>query len=120
MKKFSKEVKDYLARGMREEIQNDSFDKRNLGVRWHLGMVHETYKIMLKWQKYYNSGKEQLADLEYDVLMSAYKWWKDYFDISPKYARKQQDLQNEQDKKEREEKEQEERLSAIDNFLAME
>jgi len=43
---LTKEMKNYIARGIQEENEKDTYNKPNTSVRWHLGMYHETSKLV--------------------------------------------------------------------------
>lgn len=87
---LTNEMKNYLVRGMREEVEKDFDGANNYEVRWHTGMYHETTKLVSEYQlakKYAN--EERVTELE-GILVSCYEnWWKNYFDVSPEYAREQ-------------------------------
>ena len=87
MKTMTAEMKDYLARGMREELGRDTNDCADENVRWHIGMVHETTNTVRMWMECVELGQEANADFHFSVLENAYEWWKNYFDVSPQYAR---------------------------------
>lgn len=87
MKTMSTEMKDYLARGMREELQKDTIDYEDIHVRWHKGMRHETTNTIKMWMDCVKQEKEKDADFHFTVLEDAFEWWKNYFDVSPQFAR---------------------------------
>lgn len=120
MKTMTAEMKEYIVRGMHEELEKDNKEQPNYIVRWHEGMYHETTEIVRQWMECVKLGKEEDADFHFSVLENALEWWKDYFDFSPEHARYIQDARKErlinEYKKERKQKE----LAALSELENME
>lgn len=114
---ITNEMKDYLIRGMREEIEKDPEGANNYEVRWHTGMYHETTKLVREYQlaKQYNQ-QDRIAELE-SILVSCYQnWWKNYFDQSPEYAREAIRVKDELDREISRLQKQREELATIEAF----
>lgn len=92
---LTKEMKNYIARGIQEENEKDTYNKPNTSVRWHLGMYHETSKLVRDYQILRNSDNTTEYEVMKEALCNCAKWWKNYFDVSPEYAREQKRLEDE-------------------------
>lgn len=119
MKTLTPEMKDYLTRGMREELEKDTQENPNESVRWHTGMFHETTNTVRQWMECVERGDEEDADFHFTTLEGAFVWWKNYFDYYPEYAR-EYELQKDAEmfQRMREEREQRERdaLAAFEDM----
>lgn len=100
---LEKKICDYLVAGMKEEREKDpdnELGNRNLEVRQHIGMWQETTKDVIHYCCAIAAGDEEEARLYYRALVDHYFWWRDYFDISPQYAREVQERERQRQREE--------------------
>jgi len=65
---LTKEIKNYIARGIQEENEKDTYEKPDITVRWHTGMYHETSKLVRDYQILRNSDNELEREIMTEVL----------------------------------------------------
>lgn len=116
MKKIDGDMKEYLVKGMCEELDKDT-EETNISVRWHKGMRHETIKNVAQWKEYKSLGYEDKADFFFRILEDNYEWWRNYFDNSPEYARQQEEQKELQRHEEYKHNKLKQEMETIDNFI---
>lgn len=87
MRRINDTMMEYLIRGMREEKEKDTIANPNENVRVHKSKPQETNRAVAIWSKCVEIGDEKHADEYYCVLKGLFNWWRNYFDVSPEYAR---------------------------------